>query len=208
MNQSDGSRLDDTQPSGARRRTQPTDASEAHRRWLARAEREPSNPEVWIGLAESAPDIQERIQSLNRALAIDPGSIRARQDLHGCMTQLLRRDPRLEYRGETISAYRLRTAEQFEFTYPKARAPSEPPTAGQSAQRRVYGWLKWAAIGLIPAGLGTLFFGPTATLEAIMWLRRPLPEGDRRRMWVAAVLGMALWLVALVPLVILLLHMV
>jgi hypothetical protein len=56
--------------------------------------------------------------------------------------------------------------------------------------------------------LGTLFFGPLATLGAVVSLRQPLAEGDRRRIWVAAMLGAALWLLALIPLVILLLHMI
>ena len=208
MDRQEGSRLDETQPSAAHRRTQPTDTGEAHRHWLELTVREPSNPDAWIGLAESASDIQEKITSLNRALAADPGNIRARQGLHACMAQLLKRDPRLEYRGETSSVYRLRTAEQFEFIHPKDRAPVELPTGGEKAQRRLYSWLKWAALGLIPAGLGTLFFGPLATLGAVVSLRRPLADGDRRRIQIAAVLGAALWLLALIPLVILLLHII
>jgi hypothetical protein len=206
MDGPEGFRPDETQPSAGRKGTQPTDAGEVHRRWLTLTESEPSNADAWIGLAEAAADIQEKITSLNRALAVDPGNLRARRDLHDCMARLLRRDPRLEYRGETSSDYRLRTAEQFEFTHPKDRAPAELPSSGENGPSRVYGWLKWAALGLIPAGLGTLFFGPLATLGAVVSLRQPLAAGDRRRIWVAAVLGATLWLLALVPLVILLLH--
>jgi hypothetical protein len=208
MNHSDKARFGETQPSAARKATQPRDAGEAHRRWLQLTESEPSNPAAWIGLAESAADIQEKITSLNRALVVDPDNLRARRALHDCMVQLLRRDPRLEYLGETSSVYRLRTAEQFEFTHPKDRAQAELPTSGENVQRRLYGWLKWAALGLIPAGLGTLFFGPLATLGAVVSLRQPLAEGERRRIWMAAVLGAALWLLALIPLVILLLHLI
>jgi len=208
MNQPEETRLSETQPSASRKGTQPTDAGEAHRRWRLLTESEPSNAEAWIGLAESAAEVQEKITSLNRALAVDPRNIRARQRLHDCMAQLLQRDPRLEYLGETSSVYRLRTAEQFEFTHPKDRAPVELPTTGENVQRRLYGWLKWAALGLIPAGLGTLFFGPLATLGAVITLRQPLAELERRRVWVAAVLGAALWLLALIPLVILLLHII
>jgi len=208
MDRQDGFREEETQPSAARRGTQPTDVGDAHRRWLEITESQPANPDAWIGLAETAPDIQEKITSLNRALAVDPGNLRARQGLHNCMAQLLKRDPRLEYRGETSTDYRLRTAEQFEFTHPKDRAPAKLPTAGDKIQRRLYGWLKWAALGLIPAGLGTLFFGPLATLGAVASLRQPVTDGERRRIWVAAVLGAVLWLLALIPLVVLLLHIV
>ena len=207
MDRQDGFREEETQPSAARRGTQPTDVGDAHRRWLEITESQPANPDAWIGLAETAPDIQEKITSLNRALAVDPGNLRARQGLHNCMAQLLKRDPRLEYRGETSTDYRLRTAEQFEFTHPKDRTVSEPTPSDETAPHKAYRWLKWALVGLIPAGLGTLFFGPLATLEAITLLRGPVVGRTRRRIWVAAVLGAALWLVALIPLVILLLHL-
>jgi hypothetical protein len=208
MNGSTGPHLDETQPSATKKRTQPMVGGEAHRQWLQLTESEPSNADAWIGLAESAPDIHGKIRAFNHALDVDPGNIRARRGLYDCMAQLLKRDPRLEYRGETSSQYRLRTAEQFEFTHPKDRAPAEVPTPGEKTQRRLYGWLKWAVVGLMPAGLGTLFFGPLATLGAVQALRQPLDERERRRIRMAAMLGAALWLVALIPLVILLLHLI
>jgi hypothetical protein len=208
MDEPEASRLQDTQPSAAQRRTQPTEASDAYRRALELTEREPSNPVAWIDLAAAAVDLQIKVASLNRALAIDGGNLRARQGLHDALVQLLKRDPRLEYLGETSSLYRVRSAEKFEFTHPKDRAESQPPAAGGTAQRRLYGWLKWALVGMIPAGLGTLFFGPLVALEAAAQLRQPVAGIERRRIWAAAVLGAALWLVALVPLVILLLHII
>jgi hypothetical protein len=208
MKEQDEPRLDETQPSAAGTRPRAAGADGAYQKWLGLTLAEPSSLEAWIGRANAAVDMQEKIGSLSHALELDPASIRARQTLHACMTELLKRDSRLEYQGETRSVYRLRTPQQYEFSHPKDRAPSELPAAGGQGVRRIYGWLKWALIGLIPAGLGTLLFAPMTMLGAVLLLQRPLAEGDRRRMWLAILLGAVLWLLALIPMIILALHII
>jgi len=201
--------LGSTKPSTTQKRSRTADADAAYRAWVELTAAEPSNQEAWIGRAESAEDMREKITSLNRALELNPANGFARRALHACMQQLLGLDARLEYRGETSTVYQLHTPRQFEFTHPKDRVPVDAyPSAGRTAGQKVYRWLKWSVIGLIPAGLGTLLFAPMTVIAAIKVLRHPLDQSGKRRMWVAVLGSTVLWLAALALVIILALHVV
>ena len=169
---------------------------------------EPSNEEAWIGRAGTAQDLREEITALNRALELNPANGFARRALHACMQQLLTRDARLAYRGETSTLYQLRTPAQFEFTHPKDREPLDPyPPVQASSADTVYRWLKWSVIGLIPAGVGTILLAPVAIVGAVTRLRHPLGQSDTRRMWAAIFCGAVLWIAALALVFLLALHL-
>ena len=208
MTESNHRSLGSTTPSAPQKHAGSAGADAAYRGWVELTAAEPSNQEAWIGRAEAAQDVQEKIASLNRALELNPTNGFARRALHACMQQLLGRDARLAYRGETSTLYRLRTPAQFEFTHPKDREAldSYPPVQGTSANA-VYRWLKWSMIGLIPAGLGTILFAPVAIVGAVTLLRHPLGQSDARRMWVAILGGAVLWIVALALVFLLALHL-
>jgi hypothetical protein len=202
------SSLGTTQPSSTEKHPRAADA-DAHYVALVRlTEADPSKESAWIGRAELARTLQEKITSLTRALELNPANGLARRSLHTCMQELLGRDASLTYLGETSTFYRVRTAAGFEFIQPKGRAPSEPEApAKRSAVQGVYCWLNWSVLGLIPVGLGTLLFAPVTVYEAIAQLQRPLDPGDRRRMWVAILLSTLLWPVALALAAILAIHL-
>jgi hypothetical protein len=208
MSASDAPSGDSTKPSAAQHASSRAEAEAAHQAWVQLTTTEPSNQDAWIGRASAARDLHDRIASLNRALELNPANGFARRALHDSMQQLLGRDVRLVYGGETSTLYQLRTAAEFEFTHPKDRVALEPyPAPSQTPVQAVYPWLKWAMIGLIPAGLGTLIFAPVAIVVAIMQLQRPLGASDRRRMWVTTLWGAVLWLAALALGFILALHL-
>ncbi len=169
---------------------------------------DPDNEQAWrllVGLAESA---EEKISALNQVLRLNPRNGAARQALYEVMQGLLRKDPFLIYQGETNSSYQITTLEDFRFIHPKDRAisaPFPPPawSPGQSAQR----WLGWAALGLIPAGLGTLVLAPVAMRAAFNLIQRSEHSVERRRAWVVLCGAAALWLIALVLVFILILHL-
>ena len=197
-----------TEPSAAHRRSHSADADAAYRAWVELTVAEPLNQEAWIRRAEAARDMQEKITSLTRALELNPANGLARRALHACLQELLVRDASLEYLGETNTSYRVRTPTGFEFIHPKDRVSSGPePPPGRTPRDSVYRWLKWSLLGLIPVGLGTLLLAPVTTIQAITELQHPLDQSNRRRMWIAILLSMLLWLVALALGAILALHL-
>jgi hypothetical protein len=208
MTESNDRSLGSTTPSAAQKRAGSAGAAAAYRGWVELTAAEPSNQEAWIGRAEAAQDVQEKIASLNRALELNPANGFARRALHACMQQLLGRDARLAYRGETSTFYQLRTPAQFEFTHPKDREALDPyPPVQMTSANAVYRWLKWSMIGLIPAGLGTVLFAPVVIVGAVTLLRHPLERSDTRRMWAAILCGAVLWIVALALVFLLALHL-
>jgi hypothetical protein len=200
--------LGPTRPSSTQKRPQAEEADTRHLAWVELTSAEPSNQEAWMGRAETAKTLEEKITSLTRALELNPGNGMARQGLHASLQHLLRSDASLGYLGETGSFYRLRTPSGFEFIHPKDRVASEPhsPSTHAGAQA-VYRWLKWSLFGLIPVGLGTLVFAPVTIIQAITALQQPLDQSDRRRVWIAILLSTLLGLAAVALLMLLILHL-
>ncbi len=169
---------------------------------------DPANEQAWLGLADTAESLEEKITALNHVLELNSKSIAARAALYEAMQHLLRKDAFLAYRGETDVLYQVRTALDYQFTHPKDRVAPEPFPSPESPQTRVaFRRLGWAVIGLIPAGVGTLFCAPLAALTAIKLLNQDLPLTDRRQAWVVLWSALALWLIAVMFAYILLLHL-
>ncbi len=170
--------------------------------------KDPANERAWFLLAEVAESAPERLEALGRVLRLNPGHRLARQTLFESMQELLRKDAFLGYEGETDTDYQICTPEGFELLHPKDRAiaplfsPSKKSPAGLALH-----WLSWAAIGLIPAGLGALVFAPVAMLSAMRALRQPLPPPERRRAWVALWGAIVIWPVAWLLAYIIVLHL-
>ncbi len=152
-------------------------------------------------------DLEASIRSLTQVLASNPTNTAARQALYVCMREMLTADPRLAYRGESSAAYQLQTPTRFVFEHPKDRSPIEArPSFPRPAKGGAYGWLKWAVVGLLPAGLGTLIFAPLAAASAARLLRSGPSPMDRRRALTVIWLAAGLWLAAWVFLAILIVH--
>jgi len=162
-----------------------------------------------LDLVQTSETLEESVTTLNQALGQNPQDAAARQALYETMQQLLRQNAFLAYQGETNVLYQVRTQADFQFSSPKDRAvvepypPHEPPPARQAIH-----WLGWSLVGLVPAGLGTLFMAPVAARAAVQLLRQPAARADHRRAWIVLGGAVGLWLVALVLIVILILHLV
>jgi hypothetical protein len=162
-----------------------------------------------LNLANTSETLEDSVTALNQVLALTPENAVARQALYETMQQLLRKDAFLAYQGETDVIYKIRTLSDFQFIHPKDRALAElfPPQNSPPAWTAI-NWLGWSAVGLIPAGLGTLAFAPLAVIAAIKLLRPQVELIDRRRAWVVIGGAIVLWLIALIFIFILTLHLV
>ncbi len=170
---------------------------------------DPSSERAWLGLADSAEVLEEKITALNQVLTLNPNNTNARQALYEAMHQLLLRDPSLVYQSETNSFYQIRGLADFQFTHPKDREFSEPfHPSKRSLLHASFRWLGWSLVGLIPAGVGTLVCAPIAMLMAIKLLRQSASPADHRRAWIILWGAMGLWLIALAFIYILVLHII
>jgi hypothetical protein len=108
-----------------------------------------------------------------------------------------------EYVGEEPTVYRVRDGAEVE-AFPKMFQPAEPVTGELSpGARQAARYLRWALVGLLPAGLGALVLAPAAALAAWRELNRAVEPVDQRR--ALAILGQsAAALLAALPLVYLL----
>jgi hypothetical protein len=162
-----------------------------------------------LNLATASETLEESVTALNQALELNPADTVARQALYETMQQLLRKDAFLGYLSETNIFYKVRTQSEFQFIHPKDRAKIEPfPPLESPPAKAAFNWLGWSVIGLIPAGLGTLFVAPLAMLAAIKLMRKQTPLIDRRRAWIILVVAFVLWLFALIFSSIFILHLV
>lgn len=106
----------------------------------------------------------------------------------------------LEYVGETDAQYRVRTGQETSTVVKDRPVLESYPAERPAAIRRAYRYLLYALIGLLPAGIGTILFGPLAAVAAFGALRTPLDRPDHRRALV--VMGLATLLVMIaIPLV-------
>jgi hypothetical protein len=159
--------------------------------------------------AKTSETLEESVTALNQELGLNPENTVARQALYETMQQLLRKDAFLAYQGETNVFYKIRMLDEFQFIHPKDRAKMEPfPPLESPPAKAAINWLGWSVVGLIPAGLGTLFAAPLTMLAAIKLMRKQTPLIDRRRAWIILVVAFVLWLFALIFSSIFILHLV
>lgn len=184
------------------------DRSRAHEICVQLVADDPVNEQAWLWRAGTAASLEETIESLSRALTLNPANRLARQALYEAMQRLLRQDAFLAYLAETDDFYQVRTPTALEFAHPKDRARPEPfPPPGPPPAQAAFRWLGWALVGLVPAGVGTLICAPMAIVAAIRLLRRRPSRADRQRAWVVLGSALALWLVALLFAQVLVLHL-
>ncbi len=168
---------------------------------------DPRNVAAWLLRAETCDAPEEKVAALSRVLAINPSDPAARRGLYEALQGLLRKDAFLSYVSETTELYDVRTPADLEIIQPKGRAAVEPfPPPAPLAAQAVHRWMGWSLIGLIPAGVGTLFCAPAAMIAAVRLLRGHPAQADRRRAWVTLGLAPVLWLVAVLFAVVLMLH--
>lgn len=168
---------------------------------------DPQNERAWLWRARTADSLEETIATLSQVLTLNPANRAARQGLYEAMQGLLRQDAYLAYLEETANFYHVRTATDFKFAHPKDRAVQEPFSLPSPAPTRpAFRWLGWSLVGLIPAGLGTLICAPFAMLAALRLLHRSPSRADRQRAWVVLWIAMALWFLALLLALLIILH--
>jgi hypothetical protein len=180
----------------------------AHQLCARLVRNDPANEQAWMLLVDLSESADARITALGQILRLNPGNATARQTLYETMQQLLRKDAFLTYQGETSTFYQICAPEDFQFIHPKDRAVAAlfPPSEILPTQAALQ-WLGRAAIGLIPAGLGTLVCAPLAMAAAIKVLRQSLPLVERRRAWIVLCGAIILWLIAFLLLYVLILHL-
>jgi hypothetical protein len=153
--------------------------------------------------------LENSVTTLNQVLVTTPEDAIARQALYDTMQKLLRKDAFLSYQGETDLIYKICTPAEFHFIHPKDRATAVSfPPQNSPPSRTAINWLGWAALGLLPAGVGTLIFAPLALTAAIKLLRQQGELIDRRRAWIVIGGAIILLLIALALFFILILHLV
>ena len=181
----------------------------AHRICVRLLAADPGNVSAWLLRAESTDSQEEMVAALGRVLTMNPAQPEARRKLYEAMQGLLRQDASLGYVGETSSLYDARTSSGLEIIQPKDRAVGEPfPPPVPPPAQAVHRWMGWSLIGLIPAGVGTLFSAPAASVAAIRLLRRRPSEADRRRALITLSLAPVLWLLAVLFVLALVIHLV
>jgi hypothetical protein len=165
----------------------------------------PRDAEVWLRRAETAPTPQETFLCLCRALLLDPKHSVAQQRLYDSLQHQLRQDAFLAYIDESDTFYRVRTGAGQPIIIPKSRTASTPYSP--SPLQPAFHWLRWALIGLLLAGLGTLVCAPIAIALALRAWQQPLSRADSVRLRIVLLMAVALWCCAIVLSLLLLIHL-
>jgi hypothetical protein len=168
----------------------------------------PQDPEVWLARAETAPSIEEKLLCLSRLHTLSPYHPDAQRKTYSVLREMLYQEPFLAYLDETDHLYQVRNGPALAVTLPKYRAVPEryPPDRPKSIHR-AYRFLALALLGLVPAGLGTLFLAPMAALTAFSAIGTKLDRKNSFRAASVIVLAAVLWLVAIPLVLILVLHL-
>lgn len=174
---------------------------ELTRRW-------PGDIEVWLLRASAADSRAEKLMCLSMALDLVPGHPVAQREMYRTLSAYLRQDAFLAYGSEDEHLYFVRTADGLPLAVPKQRAAPTPypppqPSPLQPAVRR----LRWALLGLLPAGLGALVCAPLAAHTVLRARRLDLKPKERRRSSILLAAAFCLWAVALLWAVLLFLHL-
>jgi hypothetical protein len=124
--------------------------------------------------------------------------------------RLLEADPFLAYQGETDDLYRVWSNLNLELIVPKGRAIVEkfPPTT-KKPLAPAFGWLRWTAIGLLPAGIGALFLAPvTAVRTRLNYFTKSLSKADQMRVGIILFLTAVLWVTAILLSLLFVVHLI
>ena len=159
----------------------------------------PRDADVWFWRAETATTPQDTFLYLCRALLLNPKHSGAQQRMYESLQDQLRQDAFLAYIDESDSFYRVRTGAGQPIIIPKSRAAAAPyPSNEPSPLQPAFQWLRWALLGLLLAGLGTLVCAPIAMALALRAGRHPLSRADSVRLKIVLVMAVSLWCCALV----------
>lgn len=167
-------------------------------------------PDVWFQRAQQAGTLSEILVCLNQVYALDPQYTRAKEMRCRMVWRLLETDPFLAYQSETDHLYRVKSNLNLELIVPKGRAVVDtfPPTTKKPLDP-AFGWLRWTVIGLLPAGIGTLFLAPvTAVRTLLIYFTNALSGADQVRMVVILLLTAVLWMAALFLSLLFVLHLI
>ncbi|MCI0398833.1 MAG: hypothetical protein L0322_28425 [Chloroflexi bacterium] len=159
---------------------------------------DPQEPEIWFQRARQARTLSEALLYLNQVYALDPQYLAARQMSYRALWRLLEEEPFLAYQGETDQLYRVWSSLNLELIVPKDRAAVEPyPPPETKPLTPVFTFLRWTAVGLIPAGLGALFLAPaTAVCALLVYYHYRLNPADQTRIVVVLFWAAVLWMAA------------
>lgn len=163
---------------------------------LARVTRAtPENVNAWLWRAGTAATREEALLCLSEALRLDPAHVKARQALRELLRAELDKDVFLAYGSEDDWLYYIRTGSGIPTAVPKDRAvPELYPPPRHAPLHAAERWLAFAALGLIPAGLGALLCAPIAAAHAWRAARRSLSPVEARWRLVVLALALTLWL--------------
>lgn len=188
-------------------------ASQGHKKHayqLARAitESHPEETSGWLWRGITAETQEERLLCLSRSLKLSPHDERAQRAMVDALRRQLSVDAFLAYDGETDHLYYTQTADDLPLVVAKRRSVPQPypppdPTPLQPALRR----LRWAALGLLPAGLGAVLLAPLAMVSIWHASRQSLSSTDQKRARVFLLLSGLIWMAGLVLATLFLLHL-
>jgi hypothetical protein len=185
------------------------DFERAHQLSLKAAQTDPENLEAWLLCAETTPSIEEAVVCLNRANALSPLDLEAKQITYELVQKLFGQDPFILYVGETEDVYAVRSGEQISLVVPKYRSvPMIYPTRRPAQLQNAYRWLMAAFLGLPLAGIGAILFAPLAAAAAIGLYFKASSKTNRIYSLVIIILSGGLWLVGLLLAIILLVHLI
>ena len=167
----------------------------------------PDNVEAWILRATVAPSLEERLVCVNRLNELGADS----QDRHNIafftLKELLDKNPFLAYLEETENLYRVMNANHMVLSIPKKRLPDLSVTHYQSGPLiGAYRLLVMALIGLMAAGVGTLFFAPLAAITAVRIGVSSQSQAERLRSTIVFALALLLFVIGAVFSVLFVLH--
>ncbi len=169
---------------------------------------DPNNPDVWLRLAYVAPDPRTALESIERAVDLNPDNPRVQAGLRYILFSRLKDDPFVEFLAETDKNYVVTLRNSRPVVIPKARAEEEvyPPPRLTEVQRAA-GLVGWMALGIVPAGLGAFVLAPVAISRAFKLLRaRGLSAREQRTALVTLILACGIGLIGEVLFGLLLLH--
>jgi len=169
----------------------------AHDLLQSLTDRNPADEEAWLWRAMAAGTAAEQLVCLSKVLELAPQHDGAGRRLLAALKERLADDPALLHLQETDHLYQIRTGDGLELLVPKERAVPTPypsPVPGQLDQAGR--WLTWAALGLLPAGLGAHLFAPLAIVAVLRARRRGLNEIETRRGRLLLRAALLIWAVA------------
>lgn len=172
------------------------------------------DPEVDIAsllaASQGSPDPDAAFEHSQRAADLLPDDPNVQAHLQSLVFQRLRGDATIAFLAETERHYIVTFRKSRPVVVPKGRASAAAfPARTASEGERIFGWLRWVAIGLVPAGIGALVLSPIVIGAAIGVLgRRRASPRDRRLALVTILLAGLLGLLGMVFSLALALHVV